>query len=98
MMPIYEIGRNSYWTGKLGETTPEAGVPSGWTRATMPVLSIGEYAYWRGEWKVTTVPPVEIGQVFDDTTQCREISAVNNAARLIKTQRITAQLVARGQI
>jgi DNA-binding CsgD family transcriptional regulator len=41
---------------------------------------------------------VHIGQVFDDTTQRREIAAVNNAARLIKTQRITAQLVARGQI
>jgi hypothetical protein len=97
-MPIYEIGRNSYWTGRVTVISDSAGAPPGWTRATMPVLSIGEYAYWRGEWKVTTVPPVEIGQVFDDTTHRREISAVNNAARLIKTQRITAQLVARGQI
>jgi hypothetical protein len=97
-MNIYEIGRNNYWTGRVTVISDSAGAPAGWTRATMPALSIGEYAYWRNGWKITVVLPVEIGQLFDDTTQRREISAINNAARLIKTQRITAQIVSRGQI
>ena len=97
-MNIYEIGRNSYWTGRINVISDDAGAPAGWTRTALPELAIGEYARWRGAWKVTTLVPEYIGQVFNDTTQRREISAVNNAARLIKTQRITAQLVSRGQI
>jgi hypothetical protein len=97
-MNIYEIGRNGYWTGRVEVISASEGAPAGWTRTALPELAIGEYARWRGAWKVTTLVPVHIGQVFDDTTQRREIAAVNNAARLIKTQRITAQLVARGQI
>jgi hypothetical protein len=97
-MNIYEIGTNNYWTGRVRVISNDEGAPQRWTRTPIPTLLAGEYARWLGSWTVTTVIPVAIAQLFDDTTQAREISAIKVATRLIHTQRITARLVFKGQI
>ena len=97
-MNIYEIGSNSYWTGRSNVIAAGAPAPAGWTRSPMPTLLPGEYAQWLGIWTITTVMPTAIAQLFDDTVQAREIAAIRVASRLVQTQRITARLVFKGQI
>tara|TARA_R110000851_G_scaffold79029_1_gene174139 strand:+ start:119 stop:412 length:294 start_codon:yes stop_codon:yes gene_type:complete len=97
-MNIYEIGDNNYWTGRVRVISNDAAAPPRWTRTLMPTLLAGEYARWLGSWTITTVAPVTIAQLFDDTIQAREIAAIKVATRLVHTQRITARLVFKGQI
>jgi hypothetical protein len=97
-MNIYEIGTNNYWTGRVRVISNDEGAPQRWTRTPIPTLLTGEYALWVGSWTVTTVIPVVLAQLFDDTTQVREIAAITVASRLVQTQRITARLVFKGQI
>lgn len=84
-MIAYQIKQNGVWTGATKDTSPDAGLDSGWVRADAPPeLAVGQVAIFAGDsWIIADEEPAVVQTVPIEVTMRQARLALHAAGKLV---------------